>query len=234
MKNREKSKQKKVKETKEKDLVADYSQASKDIEALQVELISLAGEVDTLRKKKDLIKEKLLALGLKLPEDPKKGTFPSASGRKDRDEENTGMTLRKRVLEKDEHDETDDETDDPKKKKKSTPLEENITPTDTPQKAERKYVCDNPGCDAVFTRAFDLKRHKERRCGQTEKKFLCPEPGCGMRYFNALNLKEHHAKKHEKKALYECKLCHAEFFYSSQITLHKKSCKGVQGKDAEG
>ncbi|XP_057666167.1 zinc finger protein 77-like isoform X3 [Diorhabda carinulata] len=76
--------------------------------------------------------------------------------------------------------------------------------------------CNCEICGKLFKSKFSLKQHKKRI--HSPKKFVCKQ--CGKSFSEKFNWNQHMIKKHSKERVYECRVCHQEFFTSNNLKNH--------------
>uniref|UniRef100_A0A6P7FXV1 Telomere zinc finger-associated protein-like isoform X2 n=1 Tax=Diabrotica virgifera virgifera TaxID=50390 RepID=A0A6P7FXV1_DIAVI len=71
-------------------------------------------------------------------------------------------------------------------------------------------------CENWFKSKFSLKRHQNRM--HNPKKYRCNH--CGKHFREKFNLTQHVQSKHSKQRVYECKICHREFYTTQHLKNH--------------
>ncbi|CAG9830342.1 unnamed protein product [Diabrotica balteata] len=80
--------------------------------------------------------------------------------------------------------------------------------------SSEKCMCDI--CENWFKSKFSLKRHQKRM--HHPKKYRCNH--CGKQFREKFNLTQHVQSKHSKQRVYECKICHQEFYTTQHLKDH--------------
>jgi KRAB domain-containing zinc finger protein len=79
----------------------------------------------------------------------------------------------------------------------------------------KSFICDKCGYAAAHSFQYDLHMASH----ETERKFKCPHPGCKAAFKHLVILKSH-AKRHEKKMVFECFFCNKRFPFYENIKRH--------------
>ncbi|EDO41759.1 predicted protein [Nematostella vectensis] len=87
---------------------------------------------------------------------------------------------------------------------------------------ERPFVCESPGCDKAFYRAFHLKRHQLSH-SHDAKKLVCSFPGCGVAFSLKQNLTRHERRSHDQPFKCDVEGCSASFKKKQQLRIHNNT-----------
>ncbi|CAO3567954.1 unnamed protein product [Mortierella alpina] len=85
------------------------------------------------------------------------------------------------------------------------------------------FACTSPGCDKVFSRAYNLTSHMKTH--STERPFLC---GICPLAFARRHDRERHVRLHTGEKPYSCDICGAGFMRNDALHRHHKLC-GIAG-----
>ncbi|KAF9957279.1 hypothetical protein BGZ72_001965 [Mortierella alpina] len=85
------------------------------------------------------------------------------------------------------------------------------------------FACTSPGCDKVFSRAYNLTSHMKTH--STERPFLC---GMCPLAFARRHDRERHVRLHTGEKPYSCDICGAGFMRNDALHRHQKLC-GIAG-----
>ncbi|KAF9954339.1 hypothetical protein BGZ70_010596 [Mortierella alpina] len=85
------------------------------------------------------------------------------------------------------------------------------------------FACTSPGCDKVFSRAYNLTSHMKTH--STERPFLC---GMCPLAFARRHDRERHVRLHTGEKPYSCDVCGAGFMRNDALHRHQKLC-GIAG-----
>merc|ERR1711860_287648 len=89
---------------------------------------------------------------------------------------------------------------------------------------EKKFACQEPGCELKFVHNFNLLRHM-RRVHTTERNFKCEE--CDKAFKTKCNLKDHMDRHRGVKKAF-CEICKKGFWDNDKLNVHMRTHTGVK------
>ena len=81
----------------------------------------------------------------------------------------------------------------------------------------KAHPCNFPGCNKVFTKSSNLKRHKRSHMG--EKPYECTWEGCSRKFAQSVHLTRHY-RVHTGSKPFKCHLCKKRFSQKNVRSLH--------------